>query len=111
MSLSARPSNFGTSFHNYLYRELNLNYLYKAFRTTSLEDAIRGIRALGIRGCAISMPYKEAVIPLLDKIDPSAGRIKAVNTIVNDSGVLTGFNTDYQAVYGLVHSSGVANSA
>ena len=56
LSLSARPSNIGTRFHNYLYRELGLDYVYKAFTTSDITAAIGGVRALGIRGCAISMP-------------------------------------------------------
>lgn len=98
MSLSARPGNFGTRFHNQLYELTGVDFVYKAFSTTDLVGAIGGIRALGIRGCAISMPFKEAVIPLLDGLAPSAAAIDSVNTIVNDDGVLTGHNTDYSAV-------------
>ncbi len=102
MSLSARPGNFGSRFHNRLYELKNLDYVYKAFSNTNLPAAIQGMRALGIRGCAISMPFKEAVIPLLDRLAPSADAIESVNTIVNDDGVLTGHNTDYGAVVELV---------
>jgi shikimate dehydrogenase len=102
MSLSARPGNFGTRFHNRLYALTGLDYLYKSFSTRDLEGAVRGIRALGIRGCAISMPFKEAVIALLDALAPSAAAIDSVNTIVNDDGVLTGHNTDYGAVVDLL---------
>lgn len=98
MSLSARPGNFGTRFHNRLYELTGLDFVYKAFSTTDLAGAIGGIRALNIRGCAISMPFKEAVIPMLDGLAPSASAIDSVNTIVNDDGVLTGHNTDYAAV-------------
>ena len=65
---------------------------------TDIEGAIRGVRALGIRGCSVSMPFKEAVIPLVDSMEPSATAIDSVNTIVNDDGVLTASNTDYEAV-------------
>ncbi|MGC3986505.1 MAG: shikimate 5-dehydrogenase [Pseudorhodoferax sp.] len=98
ISLSGRPSNIGTRFHNALYDELGLNFVYKAFTTDDIEGAIRGVRALGIRGCSVSMPFKEAVIPLVDEIEPSAEAIASVNTIVNDGGVLTASNTDYEAV-------------
>jgi shikimate dehydrogenase len=98
ISLAGRPSNLGTRFHNFLYDELGLNFIYKAFTTDDIEGAIRGVRALGIRGCSVSMPYKEAVIPLLDTIEESARAIESVNTIVNDDGVLTGSNTDYEAI-------------
>jgi shikimate dehydrogenase len=102
MSLAARPGNFGTRFHNFLYRELGLNYVYKAFTTRDLGAAIGGIRALGIRGCAISMPFKEACIEYLDELDPSAKGIMSVNTIVNTDGYLKAFNTDYTAVSELI---------
>lgn len=98
MSLAARPGNFGTRFHNYLYQALDLNYLYKAFTTTDLDAAIGGVRALGIRGCAISMPFKEAVIPLVDELDASAQAIDSVNTLVNTNGYLKAYNTDYIAI-------------
>lgn len=98
MSLAARPSNFGTRFHNFLYQALDLDYLYKAFSTTDLPGAIGGVRALGIRGCAISMPFKEEVIALVDELDSSAKAINSVNTIVNEEGHLKAYNTDYMAI-------------
>jgi shikimate dehydrogenase len=98
ISLSGRPSNLGTRFHNVLYDELGLNFIYKAFTTDDIEGAIRGVRALGIRGCSVSMPFKEAVIPLVDELEESAAAIESVNTIVNDDGRLTASNTDYEAV-------------
>lgn len=98
MSLAARPSNFGTRFHNYLYDALDLDYLYKAFKTRDLKGAIDGVRALGIRGCAISMPFKEECIPMLDELDASAKAINSVNTIVNTHGYLKAYNTDYIAI-------------
>jgi len=107
ISLSGRPSNIGTRFHNYIYRELGLDYLYKAFTTTDLPAAISGVRALGVRGCAISMPFKEAVIELIDVMEPSASAIDSVNTIVNEDGVLHAYNTDYSAVASLLRSHDV----
>lgn len=104
ISLSGRPSNLGTRFHNYLYDELGLPFLYKAFTTDDLEGAVRGIRALGFRGCSVSMPFKEAIIPLVDHLEPSAAAIASVNTVVNDDGVLTAANTDYDAVAALLRS-------
>lgn len=102
ISLAARPSNIGTRFHNFLYDELGLNFIYKAFTTDDIEGAIRGVRALGIRGCSVSMPFKEAVIPLVDEIEPSAAAIESVNTIVNNNGRLTASNTDYEAIASLI---------
>ena len=59
-----------------------------------LEAAIRGIVALGYRGINVTIPHKEQVMQYLDVIDDSARLIGAVNTIVNDNGKLTGYNTD-----------------
>ena len=102
MSLSGRPSNIGTRFHNYLYDELGLNFVYKAFTTTDIAAAIGGVRALGIRGCSVSMPFKEDVIALVDEVEESARVIRSVNTIVNDDGILTASNTDYLAIRRLI---------
>jgi shikimate dehydrogenase len=107
ISLAARPSNIGTRFHNYLYDLLGLDFIYKAFTTTDIVAAIGGVRALGIRGCSVSMPFKQDVIPLVDNVEESARAINAVNTIVNDDGHLTASNTDYLAVARLIGEHGL----
>jgi shikimate dehydrogenase len=98
MSLSGRPGTFGTRFHNYLYAALGLDYVYKAFTTTDLPAAIAGVRALGIRGCAVSMPYKEASVALVDELGPPAASIGSVNTIVNTGGLGSGQKSAYAAL-------------
>jgi shikimate dehydrogenase len=107
ISLAGRPSNVGTRFHNHLYAELGLDYVYKAFTTDDLPAAIGGLRALGIRGAGVSMPYKQDVIGLVDSMDASALAIASVNTIVNTDGHLRAFNTDYVAVVSLLASYAV----
>lgn len=98
ISLAGRPGTFGVRFHNHLYQQLGLDFYYKAMRTDDLPAAVAGIRALGIRGCGVSMPYKEACMALVDEIDPSAAAIDSVNTLVNCNGHLKAYNTDYLAV-------------
>ncbi|MDF9774167.1 shikimate 5-dehydrogenase [Pseudomonas baetica] len=98
MSLSGRPGNFGLRFHNHLYEQLGLNFYYKAFASQDLSGAVTGIRALRIRGCGVSMPFKEACIALVDELDASAAAIQSINTIVNTDGHLKAYNTDYIAV-------------
>ena len=105
LSLSGRPGNTGTRFHNYLYDALELNYVYKAFTTDDIQQAIAGVRGLQIRGAAISMPWKEDVIALVDEMDPSAEVIESVNTIVNTDGHLKAYNTDYLAIVSLLRSN------
>lgn len=102
ISLSGQPSNIGTRFHNYLYEELGLNFVYKAFSTDDLAGAITGVRALGIRGCSVSMPFKEDVMAMVDEIEPSAKAIDSVNTIVNTNGRLVASNTDFEAIATLI---------
>lgn len=102
ISISARPSNFGTTFHNYLYQKLGLDFIYKAFQVDDIEHAVKGVRALGIRGCAVSMPHKESCMVFVDEISESAAAIQSVNTIVNDNGYLKAYNTDYIAIYKLI---------
>lgn len=102
ISIAARPGHFGTSVFNKVFADLHLDYLYKAFALDSegdLASVIRAIRALNIRGCGVSMPFKEKVLPLLDRLEGPAAKISAVNTIVNDQGILIGYNTDYSGAY------------
>ena len=88
--------------HNAAYRAVGLEsaFVYGAARVTTaqLPDAITAIRTLGIRGVSVTMPHKEAVITHLDSIDPTAEELGAVNTIVNERGVLTGYNTDWYGI-------------
>ncbi len=82
--------------HNAAFEKMGIDYLYLPFRVKSedLSKAIEGMRALNMKGLNVTIPHKVAVLQLLDKLDPLAEKIGAVNTIVNDDGVLTGYNTD-----------------
>lgn len=82
--------------HNAAFRELGLDFLYLPFRVKKEEvgKAIDGMRALNFRGLNVTIPHKVAVIPLLNELDPLAEKIGAVNTIINNDGKLTGYNTD-----------------
>ena len=80
--------------HNAGFSETGLNAVYLAFETGDIEGCIRGIRALGVKGASVTIPFKTTVIPYLDEMDALAHGIGAVNTIVNDNGRLKGYNTD-----------------
>ena len=82
--------------HNAAFREIGVDYLYVAFRVEkeALGRAIDGMKALNIRGLNVTIPHKVAVIQFLDELDSLAEKVGAVNTIVNDDGVLKGYNTD-----------------
>ncbi|WP_195980062.1 shikimate dehydrogenase [Clostridium butyricum] len=82
--------------HNAAFAKLGLDYAYLAFEVdnNSLEGAVQGIRSLQLKGSNVSMPNKTVVHKYLDKISPAAEMCGAVNTIVNEDGVLTGHITD-----------------
>jgi len=75
---------------------LRLDARYELWETEreALAERVAGMRRPDCLGANVTVPYKELVIPLLDEIDPLAGRIGAVNTIVNRDGRLCGYNTD-----------------
>lgn len=88
--------SFSPAMHNAAYQRLSLNYTYVPFNVhpASLPQAVQAVRALGLAGVNVTVPHKQAVLPLLDQIDAAAQMIGAVNTIVNVDGKLVGYNTD-----------------
>jgi shikimate dehydrogenase len=80
--------------HNAAFEATGLNGVYVAFETTDLPGSLAGVRALSFGGLSITLPFKSAVIPFLDQLDPLAERIGAVNTIIKAEGKLVGYNTD-----------------
>ena len=89
-------NSFSPFIHNQIIIKYSLNFCYLPFQVaeTDLNKAIQGIKALNIKGVNVTFPYKEKVIEFLDEVKESARRIGAVNTIVNNKGNLTGYNTD-----------------
>lgn len=98
ISVAARPGRFGLTVHNAGYRALGLDFVYKPCGAAAIEPVIAAVRTLGIRGCSVSMPFKEAVVALLDTVDGEARRTGAVNTVLNRDGRLIGYNTDIDGV-------------
>ncbi|SFL66620.1 shikimate dehydrogenase [Halanaerobium salsuginis] len=98
IGLIAYPIRHSSSpaMHNAAFAKLGLDYAYLAFEVgkEDLEDTIKGFRAMKVRGSNVSMPNKTVVHKYLDKLSPAAKMCGAVNTIVNDDGVLTGHITD-----------------
>lgn len=83
-------------FQNAGIRAAGLDYVYTALPVDNeaLGQAIAGMKAMGICGMNVTIPHKERVMEYLDAIDEDARVLGAVNTIVNQAGVLTGYNTD-----------------
>jgi shikimate dehydrogenase len=81
--------------HNAAFQKLGLNFVYLAWKVEAINDAIRGLRALGnFRGASVTIPHKVSVLPFLDEVESTARHIGAINTVVSEEGRLLGFNTD-----------------
>lgn len=82
--------------HNEAFAHLGLDYVYLAFEVDNreLKDVVQGFRALKLRGFNVSMPNKTEICQYLDNLSPAAQLVGAVNTVVNDDGILTGHITD-----------------
>ncbi len=99
--------------HNAAFRALGIDSVYLCFDVPpeALAAAVAGMRALGIRQLAVSLPHKEAVLAHLDEIDETARRIGAVNTVTLRDGRLVGSNTDWLgAVRALEHETKLADA-
>ncbi len=73
---------------------MNMKYMCFNVKSDELENAIKGIKALGIKGCNVTIPHKVEIIKHLDSVDKNALLIGAVNTVKNEGGKLIGYNTD-----------------
>ena len=82
--------------HNDLfsYYDIDAHYLPFQIKAENLEDAVKGLKAIGAAGFNVTVPHKSKIIPFLDEIDELALQIGAVNTVVNENGRLKGYNTD-----------------
>ncbi|MBL4977245.1 shikimate dehydrogenase [Bacillus halotolerans] len=82
--------------HNAALKDLGLDGHYHAFKVEedSLEDAVKGIRALGVQGINVTVPHKVSIMDHLDHIDESAKVLGAVNTVRREGDKLVGYNTD-----------------
>jgi shikimate dehydrogenase len=82
--------------HNAAFNYLKLDFVFLAFRVKAveLENAMRGMRGLGIHGLNVTMPHKGTVIAHLDEVDSTVKFLGSANTILNKDGKLCGFSTD-----------------
>ncbi|MFN3921604.1 MAG: shikimate dehydrogenase [Caldimicrobium sp.] len=95
--------------HNAAFRELGIKAVYGAFlvKSENLAQAVQGLKALNISGISVTIPHKEAILPLLDEVEETALEIGAVNTVVNYEGYLKGFNTDWIGVLKAFEEKGI----
>jgi shikimate dehydrogenase len=96
--------------HNAAFASLQIDACYVPFRVSpaDLPQAVSSIRSLNLLGVNITVPHKEQVIALLDNVDKEASFIGAVNTVTNDEGLLTGYNTDGRGFMSSLSEEGVS---
>ncbi len=93
--------SFSRKYFSEKFAKLGLSdHIYENYDLQSINE-FQELRNKGIRGLNVTIPYKEDVIPFLDRLDPKAAEIGAVNTIKFDEQGLSGFNTD---IYGFRHA-------
>ena len=97
-SFSTSPGNNGCIYFNRKFQENNINAIYKSFYSDNIEGSVQAVRALGIAGFAVSMPFKIDILQHVDELDISVEEIGAANTIVNVDGYLKAYNTDWLGV-------------
>lgn len=92
--------------HNAAFAALGLDWVYVPLPVAAdaLEAAVHGLRSLGLRGANVTVPYKGAVVPFLDRLEGDAALLEAVNTIAVANGELVGHNTDVEGVRAAVTS-------
>jgi shikimate dehydrogenase len=98
--------------HNAAFHALKIDAVFLAFNVKlgKIEDALHGMRSLGIRGLNVTMPHKNAVIPYLDEVDEIAKFLCSVNSIFNDNGKLRGFSTDGTGAHRALEENGTTLS-
>jgi len=92
---------------NAAFTETGIDAVYLAFETSSIGEAVTAMKSIGIMGASVTIPFKIDVMKHLDVIDPLAASIGSVNTIVNDKGTLSGFNTDGYGAVLAIEQSGI----
>lgn len=97
-SFSSNPGNNGCVFFNGKFQELNINAIYKSFYSDDIKKSIEAVKSLGIKGFALSMPFKIEALDYVDEVEDSVRKIGSINTVVNKDGYLKGYNTDWVGV-------------
>ena len=101
-SFAEKAGNTGCQMMNTAFYYYGLNKIYKSFSVKSIEDAVNSVLTLGIKGFAITMPYKVKVLKYVHDMEDSVKEIGAANTVINTNGRLHAYNTDAYAAITLL---------
>ena len=97
-SFSSNPGNNGCIFFNDEFERNGIDAIYKSFYSDDIKKSIEAVKSLGIKGFALSMPFKIEALDYVDEVEDSAKKIGSINTVVNKGGYLKGYNTDWIGV-------------
>lgn len=92
--------SFSPMMHNLTFQNQKLNFIYLPFDvpTSHLNEALKCMRVLGIKGFNVTLPHKEKIIQYMDHVSEEASTVGAVNTVVNEGNQLFGYNTDINGI-------------
>ncbi len=92
---------FSPFIHNIAFEITKLDYIYLPFDVppSNLKNAIKGIIALGLKGYNVTIPHKEKMMEFMNNISEEASIVGSVNTVVNEMGKLSGYNTDVTGIH------------
>lgn len=94
--------------HNAAYEELNLDFVYLAFKVEDVKNALAGVRALGnFRGLSVTIPHKTEAMEYLDEIAEVDKAIGSINTVIKEQDKLTGLSTDGPGALKAIADAGV----
>ena len=97
-SFAKKAGSTGCMFHNSGFAKHKINAIYKSFSVDRIDKAVQAMRVLDIKGAGITMPFKTEVLDYIDNPMKEVLDIDACNTLVNNNGIITGYNTDYLSV-------------
>lgn len=98
ISLSQYPGTTGQYFYTEFFKHYNIDATYEPLASADVEQSIQQAIEQGVSGISISMPFKKAVIPMLDKKHPYVDLYNSCNTIKVDKGITQGYNADFAGV-------------
>ncbi len=93
-SFAETSGNTGCQMMNSAFYYYGLNKIYKSFSVSNIEDAVKSVRTLNIKGFAITMPYKVEVLKYVDECEVNVNEVGCANTVINDNNRLKAYNTD-----------------
>ena len=98
-SLSLNAGNKGCEYFNKMFQQYKVDAIYRSFSVKNFYDALIATKTLKFSGCGVAMPFKTIACEYVDRINITAEKCGAINTILFEEEFTVGYNTDYLAAY------------